>query len=169
MRRRTFLETGASLAAAGALAGCAHVGASGPWQFFTASEARIVDAVCEVLIPADRDPGARSAGVVHYIDVQLGRAFRKHRAAYRQGLAQVDSTSRTKFAKAFEELSASQQTEVLRVIEKTSRPFFELILAHAQQGFYGDPRHGGNRRCASWKMMGLDYPPLRGRQHYEGS
>ena len=31
------------------------------------------------------------------------------------------------------------------------------------QGFYGDPRHGGNRDRVSWKMVGLPYPPLRGR------
>jgi gluconate 2-dehydrogenase gamma chain len=32
------------------------------------------------------------------------------------------------------------------------------------QGFYGDPRHGGNREGVSWKMLGLPYPPIRGRQ-----
>jgi len=128
-----------------------------------------VDAVCEQLIPADRDPGAKSAGAVNYIDLQLTKAFRKHRQAYRQGLAQIDSTSRTKFGAAFADLASQQQIEILHEIEKNSRPFFELILNHARQGFYGDPRHGGNRNRASWKMVGLPYPPLRGRQHYEGA
>ena len=40
----------------------------------------------------------------------------------------------------------------------------DLVLNHARQGFYGDPRHGGNRAMASWKMVGLPFPPVRGRQ-----
>ena len=164
MRRRTFLSAGASAAVAGSLTGCA----ARPWRFFTPSEARTVDAVCENLIPADRDPGAKSAGVVHYIDLQLTRAFRKHRQAYRAGIAQIDSMSREKFGGAFADLPAGQQAEILHALEQNSRPFFQLILSHTWQGFYGDPRHGGNRNRASWKMVGLDFPPLRGRQHYEG-
>jgi gluconate 2-dehydrogenase gamma chain len=35
------------------------------------------------------------------------------------------------------------------------------------QGFYGDPRHGGNREGVSWKMLGLPYPPIRGRLRYD--
>ena len=128
-----------------------------------------MDAVCEQLIPADRDPGAKSAGVVNYIDIQLTKAFRKHRQTYRAGLAAIDSASRTKFGSAFADLPSERQTDILRDVEKNSRQFFDLILGHARQGFYGDPRHGGNRNRASWKMVGLDYPPLRGRQHYEGA
>jgi gluconate 2-dehydrogenase gamma chain len=127
-----------------------------------------VDAICEQLIPADRDPGARFAGVVTYIDIQLTRAFRKHRQAYRKGLAEVDSASRAKFGQPFADLSPGQQVDVLRGVEQTSKPFFELVLAHTRQGFYGDPRHGGNRNRVSWKMVGLPFPPVRGRQHYEG-
>ena len=128
-----------------------------------------MDAVCEQVVPADRDPGAKSAGVVHYIDIQLARPFRKYRQAYRQGLAGMDATSRAKFGVGFADLAADRQVEILRAVEQNSRPFFELMLAHTRQGFYGDPRHGGNRNRVSWKMVGLPYPPLRGRQHYEGA
>jgi len=34
------------------------------------------------------------------------------------------------------------------------------------QGFYGSPRHGGNRNYASYKMMGLEYPRLIGQNRY---
>jgi gluconate 2-dehydrogenase gamma chain len=166
--RRAFLHSAIAASAAGSLVGCSPSGATVPWRFFTLAEARNLDAVCEQLIPADRDPGAKAAGVVHYIDIQLTRAFRKHRQTYRQGLAQIDSLSRAKFAGAFADLSSAQQTEILHAAGKSAQPFFELVLAHTRQGFYGDPRHGGNRNRASWKMVGLDNPPLRGRQHYEG-
>ena len=51
--------------------------------------------------------------------------------------------------------------------EENSKEFFDLILAHTRQGFYGDPRHGGNRDRVSWKMVGLPFPPVRGRMHYD--
>jgi len=163
LRRRTFLGAGLTAAVAGTTISCAGRRGGSPWRFFTADEARTVEAICEQIIPADRDPGAREAGVVNYIDIQLTRHFRRYQKAYREGIAAVDAMSRQRFGKAFEELPAGQQVELLTEVEKSSRAFFELILAHARQGFYGDPRHGGNRNMASWKMLGLPYPPVRGR------
>ena len=32
-------------------------------------------------------------------------------------------------------------------------------------GFYGDPRHGGNRNRVAWTMIGMPDPPIRGRLH----
>ena len=174
LRRREFLGAGsralASLSvAAGSAVSCSRATAPGAgWRFFTASEAQTVEAICAQLIPADQDPGAKEAGVVNFIDLQLSRRYKKHRAAYRQGIAAVDAAGRSKFAKPFVELGADQQVEVLNAVEENSRPFFELILAHTRQGFYGDPRHGGNRNMASWKMVGLPFPPVRGREHYQG-
>jgi len=52
-------------------------------------------------------------------------------------------------------------------MDENSEAFFELVLAHTRQGFYGDPRHGGNCGMASWKMVGLAFPPVRGRMHYD--
>lgn len=108
--------------------------------------------------------GAREAGAVRYIDIQLSRTFKKHRATYRSGLAAVDAASRSKWGKAFVDLPAAGQVEVLNAMEETSPEFFDLILTHTRQGFYGDPRHGGNRDMVSWKMLGLASPPVRGRQ-----
>ena len=105
--------------------------------------------------------------MVNYIDIQLTRPFRKYQATYRRGLASVDAASRAKFGKPFVQLDSAQQVEALNAVEEKSGAFFDLILAHARQGFYGDPRHGGNRHMASWKMLGLPFPPVRGRQHYD--
>lgn len=166
LRRRSLL--GAGLAAvAGSAISCAAGRAGSPWRFFTTAEAYTLDAICGQLIPADQDPGAKEARVVNYIDIQLSQRFRKHRAAYRQGLAGIDQTSRGKFGKRFVELTSDQQIEVLNAVEEDSKVFFELLLTHTRQGFYGDPRHGGNRNMASWKMVGLPFPPVRGREHYD--
>ena len=162
LRRRQFLGMGAAATLGGTAVSCSKSN-SGRWRFFTPAEALTADAICEQIIPADQDPGARDAGVVNYIDLQLTRHFRTHRDTYRQGLAKVDSISQSKHGRRFAELAFAEQTTVLREVQKQAKPFFDLIVAHTMQGFYGDPRHGGNRQGASWKMLKLPYPPVRGR------
>ena len=168
VRRRAFLSAGISAVLAGSGIACRRKPSSG-WRFFTDEEAETAAAICEQIIPADRDPGARDAGVVNYIDVQLSRRFRRFRTIYRQGLADVDTSSRARFGNVFVRLTADQQVQVLNEMEEKSKIFFDLILSHTRQGYYGDPRHGGNRNMASWKMVGLPFPPVRGRQHYDDS
>jgi len=163
LRRRTFLGVG--LAAAGSTLSCSHAPA-GKWRFFTPAQARTVDAICAQLIPADQDPGAHEAGVVYYIDLQLSRRLKRYRAAYVRGLEWLDSASRARFGRPFADLSGEQQIELLNLTEEKEPAFFDLILAHTRQGFYGDPRHGGNRDRVSWKMLGLPYPQIRGRQRF---
>ena len=160
--RRQFLHASLSAAVAGSAISCGSTNGASPWRFFTAEEGQTVDAICDRIIPADRDPGAKEAR-----DIQLTRPFKRYQKAYRQGIAAVDAASRKKFGGRFVELPAGQQTEVLTDIEKSSSAFFELILAHTRQGFYGDPRHGGNRNRVSWKMIGVPFPPIRGREHYD--
>lgn len=168
LKRRTFLGAGLAAAAGGAALSC-RSGRSGPnWRFFTADEARTVDAIAECIIPGDRDPGARQTGVVNYIDIQLTKTLKKHQRVYRQGIASVEDASRRRFGTSFADLAPGQQGDVLQDVEKNAKAFFQLILTHTQQGFYGDPRHGGNRNMASWRMVGLPCPPIRGRQHYDG-
>ena len=46
------------------------------------------------------------------------------------------------------------------------REFFNLVIDHTMQGFYGSPRHGGNRDYTSYRMLGLAYPNLIGQNRY---
>jgi gluconate 2-dehydrogenase gamma chain len=165
-RRRTVLAMGLAAVGAGSLAACRWKRAAGGWRSFTDDEARTVEAICEQLIPADRDPGARDAGVVNYIDIQLAKRLRKHRPVYRAGLVAINAASRAKFGKSLAETTPDRQAEILKDLEDSGSEFFDLILTHTRQGFYGDPRHGGNRNMASWKMLRLPFPPVRGREHY---
>jgi gluconate 2-dehydrogenase gamma chain len=173
--RRKFMQV-TTAAAAGSMVGCTN--RNSPWRFFTIEEGQTVAAICERLIPADQDPGATEAGVVNFIDLQLMGPYKRYRASYRQGLRGIEQASLELFGRRFTELSAERQDEVLKEIEGgsvageawkglASKDFFSLILSHAMQGFYGDPRHGGNRGRVSWKMLGLPYPPIRGRLHYD--
>ena len=159
MDRRRFIVAGLT----GTAVSCAR--SKSPWRFFSVQEARTVEAICALIIPQDRDPGAVQAGVVVFIDRQLTRFYKPLRQAYRQGIAALDRESASFAGRAFADLPAASQLDVLRRIERNPdiKPFFDLLVAHAMQGFYGDPRHGGNRERASWKMLGVASPPLRGR------
>jgi len=154
------------------------MGARGPWRFFTVEEARTVEAMCEQIIPADHDPGAAWAGVVRFIDRQLAGFLKAHRKTYRQGIAALDKTSRLLHGAPFAALPAGKQGAILTALEKNKVPgeawqgasakaFFDLVVAHTMQGFYGDPRHGGNRDRVSWQMLGVPSTPVRGRSHYD--
>jgi gluconate 2-dehydrogenase gamma chain len=176
LKRRKFLEIAAGVAASGSAISCSR--SRSPWRFFTVEEARTVAAICEQIIPADQDPGATWAGVVNYIDRQLLLHFKEFQQVYRKGISAVEQTSLRLRGKSFTELSSEQQTVLLAIVEKNEAPgdawkgveqrqFFNLIVDHTMQGFYGNPRHGGNRDTVSWKMIGVPEPPIRGRLHYE--
>ena len=160
MNRRRFLQAGAAAAALSATS-CSR--SRTKWRFFTDREGRTLAALCDQMVPPDDYPGAAGAGAVEYVDRQLMRHFRRHRAAYRRGLADTDRLSVASFRHSFGELSAAQQIEIVHGLEREQRGFFELVLNHTMQSFYGSPRHGGNRDAVSWRMLGVPDPPVRGR------
>lgn len=149
----------------------------GPWRVLSAEEASLVEAVTEQIIPADRDPGAKEAGVVNYIDRQLDGPFQRFAANYHKGLACLAQTSQALFGKPFEQLGWPDQTRLLQAMESgkvpkdiwsdpSPRDFFSMLRDHTMQGFYGSPRHGGNRNYVSYKMLGLEYPRVIGQNRY---
>ena len=176
LSRRRFVQIALAAAAAGSGAACRST--RSPWRFLTVDEARTLAAICDQIIPPDQDPGAAWAGVVNYIDRQLCGSFKHLRQTYRQGIVAVDASSRVLYGSGFVDLTSARQVELLTRMEQGKAPreawkevssaeFFGLLVDHTMQGFYGDPRHGGNRDAASWKMLGVPYPPIRGRLKYD--
>lgn len=177
LSRRKFLQA-ALIAGAAAGSGLACRRNSSPWRFLTVDEARTLAAACDQIIPGDEDPGAAWAGVVNYIDRQLCGTLRRFRNSYRDGIVAMDKSSHMLYGRDFALLSGAKQIELLTFMEEGQAPpaawqkissteFFGLLIDHTMQGFYGDPRHGGNRGGAGYKMVGLAYPPIRGRLHYD--
>lgn len=165
MKRSDHLDRRRFLAVSGAAPGLACARAGRRWRFLTDEEAAIAAAICDQIIPPDEDPGAAETGAVEFIDRQLKGHYKHWQQAYREGLREIDEAARAKFGKPFASLGRAEQLELVREREKT--PFFRLITDHTMQSFYGDPRHGGNRDFASWRMLGIANPPVRGRQHYD--
>lgn len=148
------------------------------WLFFTDEEASLAESIIACLIPADDYPGAKEAGVIHFLDRQLVGYHRRHQNIYRTGLADTRQSCLQQFGISFNNLKEEKKNLFLRSLEENSvsgetwkdlqsSDFFNLILDHTMQGFYGSPRHGGNKDYASYHMLKLDYPLIIGRHKFE--
>ena len=109
LNRRKFLAT----AAAAGAAACSRTQNS-PWRALTDDEARTLNAWCECLIPEDSDPGAKRAGVVRYIDIQLTKKFKRHRKLYAQAVVTLDLQARRSYSQEFAALPLEQRTALLQ-------------------------------------------------------
>jgi gluconate 2-dehydrogenase gamma chain len=146
-------------------------------KFLSDDEAGLMEAIAEQIIPAGEWPGGRDAGVVTFIDRQLAGPYRRFQEDYRKGLAAITDKCLKQYRKKFELLSPEQQTALLKDMESGKfedgvwgkgfgRRFFEMLRSHSLQGYYGSPRHGGNKNYVSYAMIGLDYPPVIGQNRY---
>lgn len=86
----------------------------------------------------------------------------------RVGIKALDSHCASQFSgKAFAELDAKQQDTLLKDAEAgklkldniSAKLFFNNFLNEVRNGFFADPKHGGNKDMGSWKMIG--YPGMR--------
>lgn len=115
----------------------------GPWQFFTADEARVMEAIVDRIIPPDPEtPGGKDAGCATFIDRQLKGPYGSGAGLYRLGpyqngtkeqgpqseltpaelyrkaLRALEQYCKTNQAeKSFDQLSAEQQDDVLKGLE----------------------------------------------------
>jgi len=165
LTRRQFVAVSAAGGLAAA-AGC-KTGGNGNWEFLSDQQARVLAALCDQIVPADEFPSASQDGVLNYIDRQLVRHYRRHQDAYRDGLEAADAISRKRFGRSLPEVAPTQQWEVAQTLELENSAFFTLLRNHTFEGYYGSPRHGGNRDAQSWRMLGLAEPPALGRAQYD--
>lgn len=175
--RRNFIRN-LSLACGSVMFVPACTGYDSVWRFFSEKEARTIIAFAEQIIPRDQDAGATDANIINFIDKQLIGPYTRFQEQYRKGIPAIENSAQKLFSKAFHELESGIQTDFMIKMEKGELPeefwiesnqksLFRLILDHTMQGFYGSPRHGGNKNYVSYKMMKLDYPHVMGQNRYE--
>ena len=138
----------------------------------SADQWRTVEAITGRIIPTDHEPGAIEAGCVNFIDKALANEDADLRVDYQEGIRGVERVSSRRFGRSFATLETGQQDEVLAALEAgradgwpdgdvTSSEFFETVRSHTVLGFLADPKYGGNRDHAGWKVIG--YPGPRHR------
>ena len=131
--------------------------ADGKFTFFSEADAADVEAVAAQIIPTDDTPGAREAGVVHFIDRAL-MTFLSHLAAdYRANLADFQAAFRKQHpaAASFAAITSDRQIEYLKTIDRT--PFFESTRLLTLIGMFTMPSYGGNRDGIGWKLLGFEH------------
>jgi gluconate 2-dehydrogenase gamma chain len=135
---------------------------AGPYrpQYFQPAEFHTLDVLTELIIPADRSPGAREAGVAEFIDFLAAHGEDEIRQPMRDGLAWLDRTAKVRHGSAFVSLRPEQQTEILKSVayaantapqDVQGRTFFLLARRYTVMGYYTS-RAG---------MQELDYPGLK--------
>ena len=83
----------------------------------------------------------------------------RHLQAYRDGVAELDRlASELESGRDFRGLDDAGQDRVLTTLDERKDPFFTLLLTHTMEGFYGHPRHGGNRDGVGWQVLGYPGP-----------
>jgi gluconate 2-dehydrogenase gamma chain len=152
-----------------------------PLRFFTAAQARLIQAACERIFPSDESgPGATDAGVVIYIDRQLASPYGRDKYRYTKGPwmesvpehgYQGKETPQQIYRAGmgllgdFAALPPEQQDLHLEKIQETH--FFQLLRAHTVEGMFCDPLHGGNIGMAGWKMIGFPGPRMSYREEID--
>src|SRR5580700_1019158 len=110
----------ALLSAASHARNAARSPASHKLDFFTADEAKEVDAVTARIIPTDETPGAREAGVVYFIDRALTTFAIDDQKTYREGLPEIQARAHELFSELgkFSAASPEQQDQILHSFDE---------------------------------------------------
>lgn len=95
------------------------------------------------ILPETETPGAEQARTVEFIDAALAGYDHDQLELYRKGLADVAARTRRMSPPSarFADLSAAQQTALLKTIEKTD--FFDKLRTHTALAYFGNLEFGG--------------------------
>ena len=108
-------------------------------RFLSGRQYALVSAVLDRLIPPQGGmPGAGEVGVAEYIDgVAAGSAGLAR--AFSAGLQDIEIAA-ARVGAGFEELDGERRDEVLRGVEADSPEFFDALVRHTYNGYYGNAK-----------------------------
>jgi len=128
-------------------------------QLLGGAEAEEFAAIADRIIPPDETPGAREAGVVHFMDTVLADQRERELQLLRDGLGELRQRADQVGATAgFSSLDAGAQDELLREIENTE--FFATVRYLTVAGMFALSRYGGNRDNIGWRLIGFERRPV---------
>ncbi|GGH61281.1 gluconate 2-dehydrogenase subunit 3 family protein [Frigidibacter albus] len=81
---------------------------------------------------------------------------------YREGIAAVNAWCEQTHEAPFADLLPQTQQEVMTALSEDEVPLppelrglFDLLLQNTKEGFFADPKYGGNHRMAGWTHIGF--------------
>lgn len=142
-------------------------------EFPSASALGVVDFIDHQLA------GAYGRGDIYYLQgpFEAGLKTQGYQEAapallYRQAIEDIGLWLRTQERAAFGDLPEPRQDDFLVRLSEgeidlpnvDGATFFDMLWSNTQEGYFGDPVHGGNRDMAAWRMIGFpgaryDYRP----------
>lgn len=128
-----------------------------PYRFaaLTAAQAADLEAVSMRILPSDETPGAKEAGVIHFIDKALSTFAADRKGPVLVGLDDLNKRARSKWpgTTSFAVLAPARQDELLKVIERSD--FFREMRDATVIGMFANPSYGGNQNQVGWKLLGF--------------
>lgn len=129
-----------------------------------------ITAAVERIIPSDDGlPGAREAGTINFVVSELDGAAPRVAALVELALTLDEAAAEASEDSAegptgpagpgaFAALAGEQQDAILLAVETDGSPALAWLVEVTMEGFYGDPRHGGNANGVSWEALGFPGP-----------
>jgi gluconate 2-dehydrogenase gamma chain len=140
-------------------------------QFFSLQQEKLLDRLCEMIIPADeRSSGAHEAGVSRFIDLMVAHSQPSIQQEWVAGLEGVENEARAQFRKRFLECAPEEQDRIMAgMAAEEFEPstalgrFFVLLKSRTLDGYYTSQigihqelRYKGNRPQA--EFIGCSHP-----------
>jgi len=144
----------------------AAAAAGDPPAFFDDEQFALVEHIAEVMIPETDTPGARAAGVPHFIDRMLSEwASAERQRRYIDGLAVLEDRLQGANGAPFAELDPDRQLDALSAVDAAafatpaSSPFYLELKKMVLFSFYSSET-GANGELAYERLPGLYQPCL---------
>jgi gluconate 2-dehydrogenase gamma chain len=123
-----------------------------PFAVLQPEEATEFEAIVARIIPTTDSPGAREAGVIHFLDQTFGTfnagIFTPARGMLQQFQSGIEG------GELFSELTEHDQDAYLESNEQT--PFFGMMRFLTMCGFFGMNKYGGNQDDIGYKLVGMN-------------
>lgn len=130
MNRREALERvalifgGTVIGGAAFLQGCKTSDKNGFVFNLTPEQIAFLDEIAETIIPATNTPGAKAAKVGEFMQVMVTDCYEeKDQQIFSEGLIKVDEASKSKYSKAFMEITAEERTALFNEINKELKAY----------------------------------------------
>jgi gluconate 2-dehydrogenase gamma chain len=120
-------------------------------------DAADLGALAEQIFPSDPgSPGAREAGVIHFIDRALGSFAANLADLVRDGLVEINRLAAERYPDGgrFGALGAGRQEALMPAV--AALPAFTSVRYLVVAGMFANPSYGGNRGLVGWKLLGFD-------------
>lgn len=129
-----------------------------PERAFLPPQRLTIEAAVNRILPSDKDPGAKEANVIEYIDRELARPeYDRLKKAVVGGTVALDRNAARYGGKKFAELNAVEQDDIIGQVQTASergQDFVKFLVLLTLEGFGSDPKYFGNANAVSWKFIG---------------